>query len=85
MRRVLPVDEVHKTIRDCERSVEKLVRAIGVISPLDMDQCEALRDLRIRCADSMHTIRLWHRKGLPELTFEDDPSARRHLKADDAF
>lgn len=76
MRKVLPVDEVLKTIRECDANLEKLARAIGVVSPLDMDQLEALRDLRLRCADSIHTMQLWKRKGLPELTFADCPSVR---------
>lgn len=59
MRKVLPVDEVLKTIRECDANLEKLARAIGVVSPLDMDQLEALRDLRLRCADSIHTIQGW--------------------------
>ena len=76
MRNILPVDEVLKTIRECDANLEKLARTIAVISPKDMDQLEALHHLRLRCADSIHTIQLWKRKGLPELTFADCPSCR---------
>lgn len=78
MRSVLPVDQVLKTIQECERNVERMQRVLSVASPNDMDQYEALRDLRLRCADSIHTIKLWSRKGLPELTFNDDPSVGGH-------
>lgn len=81
MREVLPVELILQTIQECDRSLEKMARVVGVVSPHDMDQIEALRDLRLRCADSIHTINLWSRKGLPELTFEDDPRVGRHGKA----
>lgn len=78
MRFVLPVDQVLKTIQECEKNVERMQRVLSVASPNDMDQYEALRDLRLQCADSIHTIKLWSRKGLPELTFNDDPSVGGH-------
>lgn len=73
MREVLPVEVILKTLQECNRSIERMIRVVGVVSPLDMDQIDALKDLRLRCTDSIHTINLWHRKGLPELTVEDDP------------
>ena len=80
MRDVLPVDVILKTIQECERNLERMTQVVGVVSPLDMDQIEALRDLRLKCADSIHTINLWNRKGLPELTLEDDPRVGRYGK-----
>lgn len=71
MREFLPVEVILKTIQECDPNLERMIRVLYVVSPLDMDQINALKGLRLRCADSIHTINLWNRKGLPELTFED--------------
>ena len=57
-----------------------MIRIVGTVSPLDMDQIDALKDLRFRCTDSIHTINLWNRKGLPELTVEDHPRVGKYGK-----
>lgn len=80
MREVLPVEVILKTLKECDRSLERMMRVVGVVSPLDMDQIDALKELRFRCVDSIHTINLWKRKGLPELTWEDDPRVGKYGK-----
>lgn len=65
MRKILAPGEVHKTLRECKQSVEQLRSVLGIVAPRDMDRYEELKDLQLRCADSLHTLERWMRKGMP--------------------
>ena len=62
MKNHLSADEVIETLRDATSRVEALQRILMIVSPLEMDQSEALRELRIRCADSIEAVQMWKRK-----------------------
>lgn len=56
MQQDVPVEVLLTTIQECQRNLEKFERVLNVVAPNDMDQFDALKDLRMRCADSLYTI-----------------------------